>query len=125
MNSIDELFHCLIDMDYSIFDEDYINQLLDSRDIAPFDTEWCRVSQEIEALKNIQNYTSQNKNEQEKVREKAFMIITENTPDSELSAYISDDFGLIYDSLIVSYQDPWLDKLILAYKNKTILTGEL
>lgn len=35
-----ELMNCLNHIDYSIFDEDYINELLDSRDNAPFDTEW-------------------------------------------------------------------------------------
>lgn len=34
-----ELMNCLNHIDYSIFDEDYINELLDSRDNAPFDTE--------------------------------------------------------------------------------------
>lgn len=61
---------------------------------------------------------------QDKIREKVFIIIKKNTF-SELSDYVSDDFGLIYDSLIVNYKDEWLDKLIEEYKNKRIPVGEL
>lgn len=45
-----ELMNCLNHIDYSIFDEDYINELLDSRDNAPFDTEW--LSKVIEEFQN-------------------------------------------------------------------------
>lgn len=34
---------------------------------------------EIKALKNDQNYTDENEEEQGRIREKAFMIIEENT----------------------------------------------
>lgn len=117
MDLIDELINCLYSIDYSVFNEDYIDELLDGRDSDLFDTEWCRVYKKINALKNDQNYTDVIKEEQGKVREKAFMIIKQNTG-SELSDYVSDDFGLIYDSLILSYKDGWLNKLIEEYKNR-------
>ena len=124
MDLINELLNCLSSIDYDTFDEDYLNGLLDSRDIAPFDTEWCRVYDEIEALKNDQNYTDEIEKEQSKVREKAFMIIEQNTQ-SELSDYVSDEFGMIYDSLVLDYEDEWLNKLIETYKNRRIPSGEL
>ncbi len=124
MDLMKEFLECLSNIDYDIFDEDYLNELLDRRDSASFDDEWCRVGEEIEALKNHQNYTDENEKEQNKIREKAFMIVEENT-ESELSDYVSDDFGLIYDSLVLSYKDEWLNKLIAAYKNQKIPAGEL
>ena len=45
------------------------------------------------------------------------MIIEKNT-ESELADYVSDDFGLIYDSFVLNYKDEWLEKVIAAYKNK-------
>ncbi len=104
---------------YDRFDIDYLNELLDSRDSASFDTEWCRINREIEALKNPQSYTDEDEETQVKIREKAFMIIQQNTK-NELAAYVSDDFGLIYDSLILNYKDEWLDKVIAVHKNKKI-----
>lgn len=124
MDLINELMNCLSNIDYNMFDEDYINELLDSRDSAPFDTEWCRVDKKINVLKNGQNYTEEIKKAQCKIREKVFMIIGQNAG-SELSAYVSDDFGLIYDSLVLNCKDEWLNKLIEEYKNKRIPSGEL
>ena len=124
MDLMNELLNCLNSIDYDIFDEDYLDELLDTRDSAPFHTERCRGDEEIESLKNTQCYTDKNEEEQGKIREKAFMIIEENI-DGELSEYVSDDFGLIYDSLVLNYKDEWLNKLITAYKNKKIPAGEL
>ena len=116
---MNELIECLNKLDYDSLDEDSLNELLDSRDSAPFDTEWCRVAEEINALKNDQNYTADNEEEQDEIREKAFMIIEQNI-ESELADYVSDDFGLIYDSLVLDYKDEWLDKMIEEYKEGKI-----
>lgn len=124
MDLINELLNSLNCIDYDVFDEDHLNELLDSRDNDPFDTEWCRVDAEIKALRNDRNYTPEIKAEQSKIMEKAFMIVERNIQ-SELSEYVSDDFGLIYDSLVLNYKDEWLDKLIKSYKNKIIPSGEL
>lgn len=124
MDLMKELLNCLSGIDYDIFDEEYLNELLDSRDSDPFDTQWCRVDDEIKALKNDQNYTDEIEEQQNKVREKAFIIIEQNL-ESELSEYVSDDFGLIYDSLVLNYKDEWLNKLIETYQNKKIPSGEL
>ena len=124
MDLMNELLICLNSINYDTFDENYLNDLLDSRDSVPFDMEWCRVNEEIKALKNNQNYTDENEKEQDNIREKAFIIIEKNTG-SELSDYVSDDFGIIYDSLVLNYKDEWLNKLITAYKNKKIPAGEL
>ena len=124
MDFMNELIDCLKNIDYDAFDEDCLNELLDCRDSAPFDTEWCRVNAEIDALKNDQNYTAENEEEQDEIREKAFMVIEQNI-ESELADYVSDDFGLIYDSLVLNYKDEWLDTLIEEYKNGKIPAGEL
>lgn len=124
MDLMNELLDCLSGIDYSIFDEGYLNELLDSRDSEPFDTQWCRVDDEIKALKNGKNYTDEMGEEQNKVREKAFIIIEQNL-ESELSEYVSDDFGLIYDSLVLDYKDEWLTKLIKTYQSKKIPSGAL
>lgn len=124
MDLINELLHCLNGIDYNIFDEAYIDMLLDSRYSAPFDTEWCRAYEEINAFKNSQAYTDDMQEEQDNLREKVFSMIEEYA-ESELAAYVSDDFGLIYDSLVLNYHDEWINKLIAAYKDKKIPAGKL
>lgn len=123
MDFMNKLMDCLGNIEYSTFDEDYINELLDNRDNASFDAEWCRVDAEMDALKNSQNYGNENKMEQDKVREQAFMIVEQNV-EGELAEYVSDDFGLIYDSLVLGYKDDWLDWLIEEYQNARIPVGE-
>ncbi len=124
MDFMDQLMDCLSKIDYSTFDEAYIDGLIDRRDSAPFDTEWCRVDAAVNAMKNGHAYTDENAEEQEKIREKAFMVLAQKTG-SELAGYVSDDFGLIYDSIVCNYRDNWLDRLIEAYKNGRIPAGEL
>lgn len=124
MNTIEEILKALETIDYSVFTEEYIDDILDNRDNDPFDSEWCRVCDEIENLKNNDNYTKSNESEFLEITQKAFKILESNNC-GELSSYISDDFGLIYDSLILNYKDEWLDKLIDTYKNRKIPTGEL
>lgn len=121
---VTELLDCLEKIKFSRLDEDTVNALLDERDRDPFDTEWIRVYHEVEALKNEQSYKEKDREEQEQICERAFMIIEDHVP-GELSEYVSDDFGLIYDSLVLGYQDEWLDKLIAGYKSKRILAGKI
>ena len=121
---VEALLDCLGEIEFSCLDENTVNALLDGRDHDPFETQWLRVYHELESLKNEQSYTEKNGEEQERVCENAFMIIEDHIP-GELSEYVSDDFGLIYDSLVLGYQDAWLDKLIAGYRNGQILTGEI
>lgn len=120
MKEIEILLDCLRNIDYSQFDDDSITELLDLRDCEPFDSEWCRVDSEITRMKY--NYTFQN--QQDQIRKEAFFIV-ENNVGSELADYISDDFGLIFDSMAVGYKDEWLSKLINMYRNGKIPCGNL
>lgn len=75
MDLLNELFNCISSIEYGIFNENYIDELLDNRDWEPFDTEWCRVYREIEELKKQAEYTNEIKNQQDKIRENVFMLI--------------------------------------------------
>ena len=121
---INKLLDCLRALDLSSFTEDDINDILDGRDDDDFDREWCRANSEIESLKNEDNYTDIQEAEHDEICRQAFFII-EDKISSELSDYISDDFGLIYDSIATAYQDPWLSRLIEAYQNGSIPHGEI
>ena len=49
----------------------------------------------------------------------------ENSNSDDLAAYVSDDFGLIFDSIILNYRDEWFDKLIRCYEELNIPNGIL
>ena len=124
MELMEKLLKALEAVDFTAFTEEYIDDILDNRDNDPFDSEWCRVCGEIEALKTEENYKKENEAEFLEISRKVFKILESNNC-GELSSYVSDDFGMIYDSLILGYKDEWLDKLINAYENKKIPTGEI
>lgn len=124
MELINKLLEALEAIDYTDFDEEYIDDILDNRDNDPFDSEWCRVNDDIENLKTDENYTKKNEEEFFEISQRAFKILSNNGC-GELSAYVSDDFGMIYDSVVLGYSDEWLDKLISTYQNKSIPRGEL
>lgn len=122
MEEIEVLLDCLRNIDYSQFGDDRIDTLLDCRDCEPFDSELCRVDSEIARMKNQYNYTFQS--QQDQIRKEAFFIVESNIG-SELADYISDDFGLIFDSIVIGYKDEWLSKLIDTYRNGKIPFGNL
>lgn len=112
-----DLLNRLVNINYEKLD---IDEILDKRESNSFDSEWVRVYQAIEELKkdkNIDDITD--------IREKAFMMVYEQSSCNELAGYISDDFGLIVDSKALNYSDEWLNKLIACYEKNIIPCGEL
>ncbi len=96
------------------------DEVLDSRDREEFDREWNRVYNDIELLKKANAYSDDDHNICKKYRESAFMRVYEISEDSDLAAYISDDFGLIFDSELLQYTDEWLIWLIQKYEASEI-----
>lgn len=112
-----DLLNKLSKIDYENLD---IDELLEQRECNPFDCEWMRVYRAIEALK-----VNQQVDDTTEIREKAFMIVYDQSSSDELAGYVSDDFGLIADSKALHYSDGWLSKLIACYQKATIPCGEL
>lgn len=109
-------------IDFSTLD---IDEILDNRDAKVFDAEWIRVYKVVEALKNEENYSEVEKQNNKKIRERVFLMIYEYTKDTDLASYVSDDFGLIADAKLLGYQDFWLDKMIICYEKGIIPCGNL
>ena len=97
-----------------------LDELLVGREDMLFDSEWIRVYDEIKELKNRTTIT-----DNMKIREKVFLIVYEKLLSDDLAAYVSDDFGLIFDSIILNYKDEWLDKFIKCYEQLHIPSGIL
>ena len=102
------------------FEELDIDEFLNKRDIEPFDSNWVRVYQIIEELKKGRTIDSTRD-----IEKKVYIIVYEQTGNSELAGYISDDFGLIADSKILGYTEEWLEKLISCYENSLLPCGVL
>ena len=106
------------------YDDIEVDDLLDSRDEEVFDSEWIETYNYVENMKRRYGYSEQQENDCSCVREKAFMIVCEAC-DGELAGYVSDDFGLIFDSQIVGFENDFLKKLINVYSQAIIPDGSI
>lgn len=61
----------------------------------------------------------------EELRKNIFLQVLKISSQDDLAAYISDDFGLIFDSVVFTYSDEWLNGLWNEYQEKRIPQGEL
>lgn len=97
-----------------------IDEVLDQRELPVFDREWMRVYRAVEVLKKARPIF-----DNQSIREKAYRLVYAQSSSAGLAGYISDDFGLIADSKLLNYWDPWLSKLIACYESARIPQGEL
>lgn len=110
----------------SNYTEDDFDMILDQRDEDSFSERWMEIFDNVKE-KIIKDKV--NKTITDNVREKVFKLVFSLTSHSDLSSYISDDFGLILQAIEVKYNDYWLNSLWLVYKNgcipyKTLVDAE-
>lgn len=96
-----------------------IDNALDLRDSKEFDSEWIRVYNLVKEQKSEENPKCG------KIREEAYKKVYDTLEDDEIAAYISDDFGLMFDADSLGISDPWLDKLIDSYQRSVFPCGKL
>lgn len=99
-----------------------IGEALDLRDSEEFDSEWMRLYNLVEQHKNEGEDSGA---ELDEICETAYMKTFDTREDDELAAYVSDDFGLMYDAETLGICDPWLDKLIDCYRRSVFPCGRL
>ncbi|QIC08312.1 hypothetical protein GOP56_05120 [Brevibacillus sp. 7WMA2] len=107
------------------WDEASIENLLDKRDDPVFAKEWMRVYTELSTLKKNESLSSLYVSTDEELRKNIFLQVLKISSQEDLAAYISDDFGLIFDSVMFTYSDEWLNGLYNEYQEKRIPHGEL
>jgi hypothetical protein len=106
----------------SNYTEDDFDTILDERDEDYFSEKW------MEIFNTIQEKINESKTDNaisDSLREKVFKLVYAITNHPDLSSYVSDDFGLIIQSLEINYNDYWLNSLWLEYKKGNLPHGQL
>ncbi len=103
-------FRKMLDNLPGIMSRTIVDKALEQRDIEEFDSEWMRVYNLVKEKKTEENPKC------DKIREEAYKKSFSACNDEEISALVSDDFGLMYDAKSLGIHDPWLDKLIKEYE---------
>ena len=114
MNNLQELNSLLLEsnlLNFTNLDNETVDEMLDSRDSAEFESDWLKVFQTLEE----KQFSADNLAAIENVREIAYKKTFAATNCSELAAYVADDFEMIAKSLLSDYTDEWLNGLFLSY----------
>ncbi len=89
---------------------------LDDRDAdAPFESEWLRLSDEIDDEFSHLNPSGAALKTVTEIMKTAFDQVLEATDDFDVAAYASDDFELFAKSVLIEYEDPFLDQIFATY----------
>lgn len=96
-------------------DEDQIGDALTLRDDPSFASSWMSSFDKVEAVKADNGILKDADHRVTKLREAAYLQAFDRWKSPDLAAYISDDFGLVGDAIVMAYSDPWLNALFHAY----------
>ncbi|WML32950.1 hypothetical protein [Clostridium sp. OS1-26] len=102
-----------------------IDEVLKNRDCEIFSTQWTRVYNEVSKIKQKENLTEIYRKHDEKLRRNIFLEVYNITLSEDMASYVSDDFGLILDSLAFEYKDNWISSLWSQYIRGKMPQGEL
>ena len=97
------------------------DDLLNARDgDEDFEAHWLRANSEIN--RRISNLKVEDELHRlaDDIRKASFLAVSRATGQHELASYVSDDFGLITSAVMADYEDPWLNGLWMAYKNRGV-----
>lgn len=108
----------LLDLGFFDFDHDIA---LEMRDMDSFDSEWMRVHRELNETTIIAAQLELLTD----ISKTAFLSTIGATKNSDLAAYISDDFELLGRGLIADAADPWLNGLWVTYCEEIFPCGEM
>ena len=119
---MEELITALGHINFYLADAD---EILEGRKENTFHNERMRILLEVEMLKDIRTYTEENKRKRTQIHDKVYRQIYELTGDSELAECVSEDYGLLYDGLVLRYKDKWFTKFRNCYAASVIPSGQL
>lgn len=102
-------------------DSEKIDEILDNRDSSTFSDAWMKAYHVIE--EKVTDDETEDTITQ--IRKEIFVSIFKLTGSSELSSYISDDFGLISSYYIHDIENSWVSDLLFTYLNHQIPQGDL
>jgi hypothetical protein len=120
------LFERLVHIAQSSLDSiNDIEDLLDDRDDQTFSCRWMEEYNIVKSLmlqeKNKTMYIEFSDN----LRENVFKEVLRRYSNSDLAAYISDDFGLLIDAVNLNYNSVWLNGLLVSYIRGEVPKGRI
>lgn len=107
------------------YEELNIPEILAQRDEACFNDNWVRIYVQVQVIKQQMKYPAGRTQISDTYRKRSFQKVYKYTSDMGLSLEVSEDMSLIYDGLVIKYEDEWFKKLVASYERAIIPYGEL
>lgn len=104
------------------FDGIDLDEAVELREAEEFDGNWVRV---YNITQNAEHNADYPQSENDKLREQAYLKAYSLCEDDDIAAFVSDDFGLMFDAEVLGIDDPWLEKLIDSYRRYVFPCGRL
>jgi hypothetical protein len=90
---------------------------LDARDRdSEFDSEWVRLSDEIERRWGVATIHAEAEALVEDIRRESFLAVSRATQQHEIASYVSDDFELIVKGRLLGMEESFLRQLWTVYE---------
>ncbi|MCQ9640726.1 hypothetical protein MP478_15165 [Chryseobacterium sp. WG14] len=121
LNIFEAVFKDALKTAFIHVDTEYIDDLLDKRDLPEFSDVWMKAYQPVEG----NEITTEKEDKINDLRKDIFVFVFRSTGSSDLSAYISDDVGLICAYYIHNIENKWVTDLLYTYLTHQIPHGEL
>ncbi len=103
----------------------HIDDMLNDRDASVFDSHWMAAFDRVESKKREIPLNDLDKDRVSRVSELAYLQSFECWKSPDIAGYISDDFRLISEALLLGICDVWLSALCLQYFLRTFPYGDL
>ena len=122
MADIKVLFNNLDKINY---EELNYQEIIQKRDELCFNDNWVRVFIQVQVLKKEKNYPAGRVQISETYKKRSFQKVYKYTKDMGVSIEVCEDMSLIYDGLVLKYEDEWFHKLVASSERGEIPCGEL
>lgn len=122
MADIRVLFNNLDTINY---EELNIPEILAKRDEPCFHDNWVRVFVQIQVIKQQTKYPEGRIQISDTFRKRSFQKIYKYTSDMGIALEVSEDMTMMYDGLVLKYEDEWFQKLVASYERAEIPYGKL
>ena len=116
------LFNKLDEIHYEELD---ITEILGDREFPNYRGNWARVYMELLRIKHDTNYPEGRNQIRESYRKRSFEKVMKYTDDMGLAMAVAEDMEIMYDGLVLKYQDPWFLGVVESYAQGKIPYGTI
>ena len=116
------IYNKLDEMAYEEFD---ICDILGDRELPDFRENWLRLYRELWQIKYAVKYPEWRDELRKSWRKRSFQKVYKYTKSMGLASAVAGDMEIMYDGLVLNYEDPWFIEMLETYEQGKIPVGSI